>query len=604
MPAWSRRHCLTLTLVATGARSLSALAAADGPAAADMDRRLAAFLELADTEDLALNPQAAVLRGDLRHAADFGDGISDAWLARAQATLRDQIARFAAIDRRALSPAYRVAYDVWAYQSAFALRQHTRGHTRITARWPLDPVFGQHLQFAQFSSGTSGAPYRRVQDYDDGLSRLTGFVRYLDRCIARMREGIRSGHVLPRGAAGTLLGQFEAALAQPLGDSPFLGPLAVMPDSFSATERERLTNAYREAVATQVRPAYERVRDFLRREYLPQARRGAPGLLAVPGGRAYSDDQRESHTTLRQSAEEIHRIGLAEVAQIHRDMRQVQQRLGVPGPLQALFEHLKTDPRYQPTSAEALLDTYRRIGARVAEALPRFFDRLPRSTLQIAPVPVEQQGSASGAYYIVGTPDGSRPGVFYVNTSDLPSRTLTRATALYLHEALPGHHLQGSLAQEDDTLPALLRFGWNAGYGEGWALYAEWLGHEMGLYDDPAQHLGQLDMAVFRAARLVVDTGLHHFGWRERQAVDYLVTHTSLERRFCEQEVERYLVWPGQACAYTLGERRIRTWRRRAEQTLGTRFDVRAFHRAVLAHGALPLAVLDRTLDDWIRSHR
>jgi uncharacterized protein (DUF885 family) len=294
-------------------------------------------------------------------------------------------------------------------------------------------------------------------------------------------------------------------------------------------------------------------------------------------------------------------LGLSEVARIRGEIDRIRRRLGFRGTLQAFFDHLKEDPRYKFSSEQALLDAYRAIGQRVDGLVNTLFERLPRSRLDIRPVPKELESSVAGASYQVGTPDGSRPGVFYVNTSDLPSRTTPRVTALYLHEGLPGHHLQGSLAQEADGLPALLRFGWNVGYGEGWGLYAEWLGHEMGLYADPVQHLGALDMEIFRAARLVVDTGLHAKGWSRQRAIDYMVANTSLARSFIEQEVDRYIAWPGQATGYKLGEITLKRLRRKAQAALGSRFDVRRFHSQVLDTGALPLEVLAMKIDAWIR---
>lgn len=576
------------------------------PTATPMGRRLMAFLAEVDEEDLALNPQAAVLRGDLRQAGDFGDLISEAYHARVLAQLRAQLARFATLNRAALAPAEQVAYDVWQWQAQLALRHYTEGHVRLARCLPVDPLFGQHIAFAQFSSGNSGAPYRTAADYDAGLARLGGFVVYLDRAIERLREGQRSGCVLPRHITQQVLVQLDQALAQPPEASPYHGPVndAALPAAFDEGKRRHYQAAYRQAITSQVMPALARLRDHLRGEYLAASRTGPPGVGALPGGPRWYAYQLESHTTLRLPPQQIHHTGLAEVRRIRAQMARLQAELGVKGSLAQLFQHLKEHPAYKFDTPEALLAAYDAVHQRVRPLLPRWFATLPRSPLALAPVPPEQQASAGGAYYIVGTPDGSRPGTFYLNTSELPTRTHVRTTALFLHEALPGHHLQGSLAQEDEALPPNLRFGWNAGYGEGWALYAEHLGHEMGLYQgQPVQHLGQLDMEIFRAARLVVDTGLHHQGWSRDRAVGYLVANTSLERSYCETEVDRYTVWPGQACAYKLGELTIRRLRRRAERALGARFDLREFHTQVLATGALPLAVLQHKIEQWMRSH-
>lgn len=571
--------------------------------ATTMGQRLMDFLSETDQQDLALNPQAAVLRGDLKNASQFGDLISDDYYRAAEALLRAQRRAFAAIDRAQLAGHERVAYDMWQYQAGYALRQYDEGFVKISRRLPIDHLLGQHLAFAQFSSG-SMAPYRTLADYADGLARVDGFVIYLERATGRLREGMRERHVLLRGITDKVIAQLDEALALAPEASPFFGPIRALPESFGDADRERLRTAYRDAITAKINPAFTRLRDFLRNEYLAASRSGAPGMAAMPGGTAYYEYQLEAHTTLRMSADAIHRLGLAEVARIRMQMQRIRQQVGFEGTLSQFFEHLKTDAQFKFASKEALLAAYQRVGERVDRLLPRLFARRPTSKLDFAAVPPEQESSASGAYYIVGTPDGDRPGVFYVNTSGLPTRTSVRVTALYLHEAMPGHHLQACLAQEDTNLPPTLRFAWNAGYGEGWALYAEWLGHEMGLYDDPYQHFGQLDMEIFRAARMVVDTGLHAKGWSRERAIRFMENNTSLDRPYIELEVDRYIVWPGQACAYKLGELKIRALRREAERALGSRFDVRAFHEQVLNTGAVPLHVLEQKIKDWIGSTR
>jgi uncharacterized protein (DUF885 family) len=583
---------------------LLALLVSHAAAATPMGERLNTLLEAFDQQDLELTPMAAVLRGDLRHADQFGDLISDDFHRRAEANAREQLARLATIDRAQLGAKERVAFDMFGYQARFALRQYDEGHVKFAKQLPIDPIFSPQITFAQFSSGTAGAPYRTLADYDNGLARIDGFVIWLDRAIGRMREGIRDGRVQPRHVIEKIIAQLDEALAQAPEASPYWRPIDALPAELGDADKTRLQAAYREAIAQRIHPALARLRDFLRSDYLKAGRTGAPGLTTLPGGASYYDDQLEAHTTLRMGANQIHALGLREVARIRRAMQGVRRQVGFKGTLKDFFEHLRNEPTFKPASKEALLQSYDSARERVQRELPRLFDTLPKSPLEVRPVPPEQEGSAGGAYYLVGTPDGSRPGVFYVNTSELPTRTTPRTTALMLHEGLPGHHLQASLAQEDSTLPPTLRFAWNTGYGEGWALYAEWLGHEMGLYSDPYQHYGQLDMEIFRAVRLVVDTGLHAKGWSRERAVQYMLANTSLERGYIEGEVDRYIVWPGQATAYKIGEIKIKALRREAERALGQRFDVRAFHAQVLGTGAIPLAVLDMKIKDWIRSQR
>lgn len=593
----TRRTSMGRLAVLTGA-PLGAAAAA--PASRDGERLLR-LLDEAHREDAALDPQAALLRGDRSHAHEFGDSLSDAALAHTASLLRRRHQRLRGIARERLGgPVERMAYDLFEWQTTLELRRFEQGHARLQAMLAIDQLFGQHVAFQQFSSGEGGAPFDTVRDFDDGLRRLEGFVQHLDLVIARMRQGLARGLVHPRVVVERVLEQLDAFIATPTDDCAFLAPLRRGASALPPAEAARLNLAYRQAVDENVRPAYRRLAGFLRHEYAPRSRAGAPGLLTLPGGRAYYAHQLETMTTLKVEAARIHRLGLAEVARIRADMEAVRREMGFDGPLSRLFEHLRTDPRHRFEGPEALLQAYRELGRRVDGLLPQWFEQRPRSALEVRPTPLEQQSAAGGAYYQPGTADGSRPGVFYVNTADPGSLAQLRVTALYLHEAMPGHHLQGSLAAEAEHLPPLLRHAWNTGYGEGWALYAEWLGQEMGLYTDPVQRFGALDMEMFRALRMVVDTGLHAFGWTAAQAVERVLADTALERSYVQQEVERYIAWPGQAVAYKLGELTLKRLRRHAQQRLGARFDVRGFHAQVLGTGALPLAVLERKIVDWV----
>jgi uncharacterized protein (DUF885 family) len=466
---------------------------------------------------------------------------------------------------------------------------------------PVDHLFGAHISFPQFSSGEGVAPFKTVADYENGLKRLKGFVTYLDRTIPMMRRGLASGHVHIKVVTEKVITQLDEAARAGVDASPFMGPTRKFPETFSAQDRARLTTAYRAAVQNDVLPVYARLAKFMKTEYLPKSRIGAPGLASLPDGAKLYAFHLRQHTTTGMSADEIHTIGVKEVTRIRAEMAAIMKQVGFNGSLADFFKHLRDDPKFKYKSGEELLADYANIRKTVDAALPRVVARVPKSALEIRAVPKEQESSAGGAYYVVGTPDGTRPGVFYINTSNLPTRTRPRMTALYLHEALPGHHLQGSLAQEDATLPALLRFNWNAGYGEGWGLYAEWLGEELGLYADPYQRFGRLDLEIIRAARMVVDTGLHSKGWSRDDAIRYMAENSSLDLPAVEQEIDRYIVWPGQAVAYKLGDIFIRSLRAKASAALGPRFDVREFHEEVLNTGAIPLAVLEKKIDDWVK---
>ncbi len=566
-------------------------------------KQFAQLLAQADEDDLRLVPQNALLRGDLRRAGDFGDLISDAWLARAEAQLERQLAALSRIDRAQLDAGERIAYDTFRYNAGFALGQHRDGTVRIGLQMPLDHLSGQHLVFQQLSSGEGAAPYKTAADYRAGLARFDGFVVYLDRAIGRMKQGMRNGHVQPRIVTEKVIAQLDIELANRPEDSPFYAPIRNLPPSMSADDKARFAREYRQAIVAKVHPALKRVRTYMAGDYLAAGRVARPGLAGMPGGAAYYRSLLELQTTTKLTPAEIHDMGLAEVARIRREMEDVRKRVGFAGDDQAFARYLQSDPRFKVASPEALLEGYRKIQARVNDALPRYFETLPRSPLEVRAVPREQESSAS-AYYVVGTPDGARPGVFFVNTSNIATRITPRMTALYLHEGMPGHHLQGSTAMEAAALPALLRFGWNAGYGEGWGLYAEWLGREMGLYDDPYQYFGRLDLEMLRATRMVVDTGLHDKGWSRDEAIDYMLANTTIDRETIVAEVDRYIAWPGQAPSYKVGEITIRKLREKSQGALGPAFDVRRFHGVVLDTGAVPLHVLSGKVDAWIADEK
>ena len=383
----------------------------------------------------------------------------------------------------------------------------------------------------------------------------------------------------------------------------FWGPVAAMPESFPAAERERLTAAYRAAIAGTLVPAYAKMRDFLRDEYLPEARESV-GLGALPDGAAWYAHRVAAQTTTDLTPEQIHQFGLDEVARILSEMNEVREQVGFEGDLQAFFDHLETDDRFYFESEEEALQAYRDQQAKIKTLLPRLFDIAPKTDYEVRPVEAFRAQSEAGASYQSPAPDGSRPGVFYLNTYNLRAQPKFLVDTLSIHEASPGHHFQISIQQEIEDLPAFRRFGGYTAFSEGWALYAESLGKELGVFTDPYQWYGRLSDEQLRAMRLVVDTGLHHFGWTRQQAIDYMLANSSMAESDVVAEVERYIVIPGQALAYKVGQRVIRELREEAERELGDRFDVRAFHREVLTDGALPMDVLQGKIRAWIAAEK
>jgi uncharacterized protein (DUF885 family) len=573
------------------------------PSQESASQKLSALFAASDEANLKRNPVAALFRGDLRYADHLGNPLSDEYYAEERAAAINELAALAAIDREALKPEERISYDVFQWQRTIDLKALQPAMLALTAVRPIDHFNGIHAFFAEISTGESAAPFKTVKDYDNGLSRIDDFTAIIDTAIVRMRQGMASGVVQPRLVVQNVVDQLDQMLAEGVDGSSFLKPLAAFPNSVPAADQDRLKTAYRQSISQKLRPALQRLRDFMANEYLP-ASRTTVGLQDMKGGAELYRYLVEVNTTTNLNPAEIHQIGLDEVKRLHAEMEKVKAEVGFTGTLQQFFEHIRTDPKFKPSSREWLQQTYVAIGKRLDATLPNLFSTLPKAPLEIRPVPaLTEKGAARGSYN-PGTPDGSRPGIFYFNAYDLPSRTTPSMETLYLHEGAPGHHFQISLAQENEALPSFQRFGGNTAYAEGWGLYAETLGRELGVYTDPYQYFGYLDSQLFRAIRLVVDTGIHSKGWSRDQTIQYILDNSSRGRSNATAETERYIAMPGQALAYKIGQLKISQLRARAEQELGDRFDIHEFHAQVLMSGALPLAILEQKIDRWIASKK
>ncbi|HYW14908.1 MAG TPA: DUF885 domain-containing protein [Allosphingosinicella sp.] len=594
--------CMTAGLLAGCATSPGPEPIASSPAEAPRataSQALASLFRESDEASLRRNPVNATARGDLRYADRLGDFLSDAYYEGERESARSDLAALAAIDRDSLSADERVAYDVFKWQRAMDLRGLEGELFAAASVRPVDHFNGFHTFFAELSSGQGIAPYKTVKDYENGLARVDDFVALADGAIARMEQGLAAGVVQPRLVMANVVEQLDAMLAEGIEGSSFYRPVANFPAEVPEADRPRLKAAYARSISTKIRPAVTRLRDFIREIYLPRAR-PTVGLQDMKGGPALYRHLVALSTTTDMSPDQIHRIGLSEVARIQAEMETVKAQVGFKGTLQQFFEHIRTDPKFKPKSREALQQGYVAIGKRLDSTLPKMFSTIPRTPLEIRPVPaLTEKGAARGSYQS-GTTDGSRPGVFYFNAYDLPSRTIPTMETLYLHEGAPGHHFQISLAQENEALPSFMRFGGNTAYVEGWGLYAETLGRELGVYTDPYQYFGYLDSQLFRAIRLVVDTGIHSKGWTRDGTIQYILDNSSRGRSNATAETERYIAIPGQALAYKIGQLKISELRARSEKALGPRFDISEFHAQVLMTGALPLAVLEKKIDDWI----
>ncbi|WP_310468232.1 DUF885 domain-containing protein [Sphingomonas sp.] len=571
--------------------------------AASEHERLFNLFKRSDEESLKRNPLNAIFRGDLRYADRFGDNISDAYYAGERAAAEADLAELATVNRDVLNDTDKLAYDVFEYSTRDTLRGLQPDLLALTAPRPMNHFFGFHTFYPTFASGQGAAPFKTVADYDNNLKRHREFAVYLDRAVERFREGAASGVVETKMTVRNMIEQLDTQVKQPVAESTYYGPIKAFPDTVPAADRARLTAEYRAVIADQLYPALTRLRDYLKADYLPKARDGF-GIMYMTGGDKLYRYLVQSTTTLPLTPEEIHQTGLDEVARITAEMEKVKTAVGFKGTLGQFFNHLRTDPKYKTKTREALTQRYYDIGKIVDAKLPAYFSTMPRAKLEIRPYPEFREKFEAGGSYEQGSPDGSRPGVFYFNAYDLPSRTSPGITTLYLHEGSPGHHFQISLAQENEALPPFMRYGGNTAYVEGWALYAETLGYEMGVFEDPIQRFGTLSDEMLRAMRLVVDTGIHSKGWTREQAIEYMLSHSDMGKTDATAEVERYIAIPSQALAYKTGALTIQRLRKKAEAELGEKFDIRDFHAQVLMTGALPLAILEKKIDTWIAAKK
>jgi uncharacterized protein (DUF885 family) len=562
---------------------------------ADPTARLHALFERTWQWELDESPLSATALGDPR-GRDRWDDLSLQALERRQAYRRDVLAALAAIARDQLSARDRTHYDVFKYQYELAVEAYAHRY---------------HLIRVATYDGVQNAeqiidslPFATVRDYDEWLSRLERFPAYIEQNIALMREGIRGNVLLPRVIVERVLGQVRQLADQQGAESGLYRPFTRIPSTFPPAERERLAAAGVRQVTASVQPAFARLRDFLEREYLPASYPEVGWWQTSGGADSYAFFARQ-FTTTRLTPQEIHDLGLREVARIRAEMEAIRTQVGFAGTLAEFFTHLRTDPRYFYPTGEALLEGYRALAKRVDPELVKVIRTLPRLPYGVVPIPDAVAPNTTTAYANFGAADGSRPAYYFVNLYKPETRPRWEMLALTLHEAAPGHCLQGSVAQELGEMPAFRRHAGFTAYVEGWALYAESLGDEMGLYRaDPYAKFGQLTYQMWRAVRLVVDTGMHVFKWDRARAIKYFMDNAAKTELDVTNEIDRYISWPGQALAYKVGELRIWELRQRAEQALGPGFDLRDFNDVILQTGAVPLDLLDARVDEWIAATR
>lgn len=576
-----------------------AASAATDAAASEAERRLDRVVDGYFEELLELNPTFASQIGDYRYNDRYPNNIGPEWLAASLAMEQRYRAALGEIDASALSARARLTYEI--FKSA---RERDIAAFRFPNQLlPLDQFNNAAADFAVMGAGAGAHPFARREDYETFLKRIDGFVVWLDQAIVNMRDGAKTGVVQPRPAMVKVVPQLEALIVEDPQKSVFWQPLTTFPDSVSMAERERFSAAYRDAIANRLMPAYRRLAAFIEREYLP-ATRSTVGWSSLPQGREWYAQFVSVYTTTSMSPEEIHELGVKEVARIESEMNAVREQVGFKGDLPAFFEHLKSDPKFYYSDPKELIAGYQALKRRIDALLPKMFKDFPRAPYEVRAVEPFRAESSAGAFYEHPSEDGSRPGIFYINTYNLKAQPKFGMETLSLHEAAPGHHFQIAIQQELTDLPRFRRFDGYVAYNEGWALYCESIGKELGLFTDPYQYYGRLSDEMLRAMRLVVDTGLHARGWSREQAIRYMLDHSSMAENDVIAEVERYIVLPGQALGYKIGQLRISALRARAEGKLGARFDVKEFHSQVLRDGAVPMDVLEMKIDRWIESQQ
>lgn len=563
------------------------------------DAALTAVVEAYFESVLQLYPTFATYIGDERYNDRLEQAMTPEFLAQSRALETDYLARVRALDADALSPAARVTRDIFVSERELALEQ-LRFPEHLM---PITQLDSMATTLAVFGSGAGPQPFRTVRDYDNFLRRAEQFPTWADNAMRAMRAGVASGVTVPRPAILKVLPQLREVTAQGVEESVFWQPIKALPEEFSAADRARLTTAYRELIANRLLPTYGALAEFIEKEYAPSARTSV-GWSALPNGQAWYRLRIRSSTTTSLTADAIHELGLAEVARIRAEMTRVKEQVGFQGDLDAFFKYLETEPKFYFRSDAELLAAYRDAKTRIDALLPKLFKDFPQADYEVRTVEPFRAASAAGAFYQGPSEDGKRPGIFYINSYNLKAQPNFIVETLSLHEAAPGHHFQVAIQQELKELPRFRRFNNYVAYAEGWALYAESIGRELGVFTDPYQWYGRLSDEMLRAMRLVVDTGLHSKGWTREQAIQYMLDNSSMAESDVVAEVERYIVWPGQALGYKVGQLRISAMRAKAERELGARFDVREFHSQVLRDGAVPMDVLEAKIDRWIAAQR
>ncbi len=551
-------------------------------------------------EGLKLNPLIATFSGDNRFNANFPNFLSDDYISEAKNYYTNYKEQASSFEDSTLSETEKMSKDVILWECDINLEALS---FKKDLYLPIDQMWSINLLMGQLASGSSAQPFKTVEDYNNWLQRVDGFVLWLQTAEIRMKEGMAAGYVLPKSLIIKVAPQLKAMTEPNIEQNLFYSPVKNFPESFSDQDKKQLSEAYSTMVSEKIIPTYKSLHDFIAGDYL-NAGRTTTGITDIPEGEAYYKHQIKKYTTTNMTADEIHQLGLGEVARISSEMEKVKQQIGFKGDLKAFFNNVRTNKELMPyKDPQEVIDNFYAIYDTMKPKLEELFDNKPKTAFEVKQTEKFRENSAS-AQYNPGSLDGTRAGIFYVPIPDASAYNVYSDESLFLHEAIPGHHYQVSLTQENEALPMFRKTLFYSGYGEGWALYCESLGKELGLYTDPYQYFGMLGAEMHRAIRLVVDTGMHSKGWTREQAIAYCLENEAEPEAGIISEIERYMANPGQALAYKIGQLKILELRSKAKNELGDKFKIGEFHNRVLETGCVPLNLLENKINSWILSSK
>jgi uncharacterized protein (DUF885 family) len=564
----------------------------------DKSLEIAQVFENYYQESLKLYPLQATSQGDLRYNDFLPNDLSDEFRKKEKEFYTFYKSQLNNFPDHTLNENDLLSKKVLLWECDLSLKRLTfnEQYTPINQMWTLQLTIGQ------YAAGLSAQPFKTVKDYNDWLKRIDDYLIWLETAEERMKQGIKNEIVLPKSLIKKVIPQLKTILNPDLNQNLFFSPARQFPESFSDKDKSILTEKYTEMVLNKIIPAYKKLSDFMSDQYF-DAGRSSSGISAFEDGLDYYNYSIKLYTTTELTADEIHNIGLKEVAKISSEMEKIKTKVGFNGDLKSFFNHVRELDELIPfNEPQEVIDNFNRIHEKMTPQVNKLFGLQPKTPFEVRRTELFREASAS-AEYNPGSLDGTRPGIFYVPIPNIEEYNYFSDEDLFLHEAIPGHHYQISLQQENTSLPSFRKSLWYSSYGEGWALYSESLGEELGLYDDPYQYFGMLSAEMHRAIRLVVDTGLHTKGWSREKAIQYSLDNEAESEAGITSEIERYMANPGQALSYKIGQLKIRELRSNAEQKLGDKFDIKMFHEKVLESGCIPLQLLEEKINKWVSSY-